>query len=99
MKIAKLSDVKNELSRYVEHVRKGGRVRILVSGVPAADLVPVDEASPDWTPDLASLERSGTIRRGKAGLARELLEAGPKVDARRLKQLLSEERDDRGGER
>lgn len=99
MKVAKLSEVKNELSRYVELVRKGGRVRILVSGVPAADIVPIDEASADWTPDLIALERSGSIRRGKAGVARELLKAGPRVDNRRLKQLFEEEREDRAGHR
>jgi prevent-host-death family protein len=92
VKVAKLSDVKNELSRYVELVRKGGRVRILVSGVPAADIVPIDEASADWTPDLVALERSGTIRRGKAGVARELLK---RVDEGRVKQIFDAEREDR----
>jgi prevent-host-death family protein len=99
VKVAKLSDVKNELSRYVELVRRGGRVRILVSGVPAADIVPIDEASSDWTPDLVALERSGTIRRGKAGVARELLKAGPRVEERRMKQIFEEEREDRPGPR
>jgi antitoxin (DNA-binding transcriptional repressor) of toxin-antitoxin stability system len=41
MESAKLSDVKDGLSRYVEKVRKGGTVRILVRGVAVADLVPV----------------------------------------------------------
>ena len=41
MKVANLADVKNDLSRFVAQVRRGGRVRILVRGVPAADLVPV----------------------------------------------------------
>ena len=42
MEQAKLSDVKDGLSRYVEKVRKGARVRILVRGVAVADLVPID---------------------------------------------------------
>ena len=41
MKQAKLSDVKDRLSRYVERARKGEPVRILVRGVPVADLVPI----------------------------------------------------------
>ena len=97
MKVAKLSDVKNQLSRYVELVRKGGRVRILVSGVPAADIVPIDDVSTDWTPDLVALERSGASRRGKAGMARELLKAGPRVDGELMKQMFEEERQDRVG--
>lgn len=41
MENANLSDVKDALSRYVEKVKKGARVRILVRGVAVADLVPV----------------------------------------------------------
>jgi antitoxin (DNA-binding transcriptional repressor) of toxin-antitoxin stability system len=41
MESAKLSDVKDGLSRYVEKVRKGGTVRILLRGVAVADLVPI----------------------------------------------------------
>jgi len=47
MEKAKLSDVKNGLSRYVEKVRKGARVRILVRGVAVADLVQVEHADED----------------------------------------------------
>ncbi len=47
MEQAKLSDVKDGLSAYVERVRKGHRVRILVRGVPAADLVPIDPTVDD----------------------------------------------------
>lgn len=41
MENANLSDVKDALSRYVEKVKKGAWVRILVRGVAVADLVPV----------------------------------------------------------
>jgi len=47
MEQANLSDVKDGLSAYVERVRKGHRVRILVRGVPVADLVPIDPAIDD----------------------------------------------------
>jgi prevent-host-death family protein len=82
MKVAKLSDVKNELSHYVELVRRGEHVRILVRGVPVADLVPIAEAGPDMgfsEDETARLEREGIIRRGMAGWPRDLDAPGPRV--------------------
>ena len=81
MKVANLSRAKNDLSRYVAYVRKGGRVRIMVSGVPAADMVPVtgpptDAASDE---DLTDLERHGGLRRGTGGIPPEILRPGPKL--------------------
>jgi prevent-host-death family protein len=74
MKTANLSDVKNDLSRFVDLVRRGERVRILVHGVPAADLVPVEAGG-----ELGELERQGIVRRGTGGWAKELDEPGPRV--------------------
>jgi prevent-host-death family protein len=84
VKVAKLSDVKDDLSRYVDAVRKGGRVRILVRGVPAADLVPVDHgADSGFSPaETAELEREGVIRRGKPGWPKALDRPGPRLPAR-----------------
>ena len=82
MKVANLSDVKNELSRYVELVRRGEQVRILVHGVPAADLVPVTEQRPDKgfsDDETAALERQGIIRRGQGAWPRALDRPGPRV--------------------
>jgi antitoxin (DNA-binding transcriptional repressor) of toxin-antitoxin stability system len=81
MKIANLARAKDDLSRYVDYVRRGGRVRILVSGVPAADLVPVAAAANDAAGDgdLADLERQGILRRGSGGAPREILRPGPKL--------------------
>ena len=82
MKVANLSDVKNELSRYVDLVRRGGQVRILVHGVPAADLVPVVEQAGDKgfsEHETAELERQGIVRRGEAGWPRLLDKPGPRV--------------------
>ena len=95
MKVANLSAVKNGLSGYVEHVRKGGRVRILVSGIPTADIVPIADAPSDWTPELVALERDGAVRRGTSGAAKELFKPGPNVDGRRMKHILDDEREDR----
>jgi prevent-host-death family protein len=80
MKVANLARAKNELSRYVEYVRRGGRVRILVRGVPVAELVPVAASKEDdEETELRELERQGIIRRGAGGVAPEILRPGPRL--------------------
>jgi prevent-host-death family protein len=80
MKVANLARAKDDLSRYVEYVRRGGRVRILVRGVPAADLVPVaGGGEPDEEADLRELERQGILRRGEGGVPPEILRPGPRL--------------------
>jgi prevent-host-death family protein len=84
MRVAKLSDVKNDLSWYVAQVRRGGSVRILVRGVPVADLVPIVSGAEQGADDaeLAELEKLGLARRGSALDARterELEQPGPRV--------------------
>ncbi len=95
MKVAKLSDVKNGLSHYVEHVRGGGRVRILHRGVPVADLVPVSERAEEglgvnWNTE--ELERRGLVRRGRGGLPPELAKPGPRCRGKSIVDTLLEER-------
>lgn len=97
MKTANLSDVKNDLSRYVDHVRRGGRVRILVRGLPAADIVPVEEGTEkggDGATDaeLRDLERRGVIRRGTPRFPRELDKPGPRVRGGAAVRAVIEER-------
>ncbi len=81
MKVANLSRAKDDLSRYVAYVRKGGRVRIMVNGVPAADMVPVTGLPTDTASDedLTDLERHGVLRRGTGGIPPEILRPGPKL--------------------
>jgi antitoxin (DNA-binding transcriptional repressor) of toxin-antitoxin stability system len=95
MKIANLARAKDDLSRYVDYVRRGGRVRILVSGVPAADLVPIASAANDapGDEDLADLERQGILRRGTGGAGRELLRPGPKLRGKPSSVTVAAERD------
>ena len=96
MKVAKLSDVKDELSRYVDYVRKGGRVRVLVRGQPAADLVPVSAAgaggSASWDADLAELERQGIVRRGSGRVPREIFKRGPRLRGASMSRTIAEDR-------
>lgn len=92
MEIANLTEVKNNLSRYIDQVRRGVRVRILVRGVPAADLVPVTAAEQGLDRQLADLERRGIVRRGHEQLSPEILEPGPEADGTTLSGLLVAER-------
>ena len=94
MKVANLARVKDDLSRYVDYVRRGGRVRILVHGVPAAELIPVSivEGSDDDEAELSELERRGVVRRGTGRFPRELLRPGPRWGGKPLSEIVLEER-------
>jgi antitoxin (DNA-binding transcriptional repressor) of toxin-antitoxin stability system len=97
VKQVNISDAKNNLSRYLELVKQGGRIRILDRDVPVADLVPiVPDSSDDDGRLIADLVRRGLVRPGEPGpLPPELLRAGPKgrrrrAGARVLEALLEE---------
>jgi len=77
MKKARIAELKNNLSRYLEHVRGGGSVLVPDRDRPVAQLVPLTR-TPSGTGEgrerLARLERRGLIRteisgRGAAGSA------------------------------
>jgi len=94
VKVVKISDAKNNLSRHLEYVRKGGRIRIMDRDRPVADLIPL-EPSASGSDDaifLADLERRGLVRRGRpVALPAELLRPGPVgPDAGVLAALLDE---------
>jgi len=71
MKSAKIAELKNNLSRYLDHVKAGGSVLVLDRDQPVARIVPL--ASPSGRGKggddarLARLERGGLIRRGTGG--------------------------------
>jgi prevent-host-death family protein len=79
MKEAKISEVKNQLSRYLALVRKGEVIRILDRNVPVAQIVPIDRptGAPTGPEILADLERKGLIRRGTGRIPRALLTKSP----------------------
>jgi antitoxin (DNA-binding transcriptional repressor) of toxin-antitoxin stability system len=93
-----LADVKNDLSRFVALVRRGARVRILVRGIPAADLVPVQsgrDSSANDEVELNELETLGLLRRGAPTSAednRELDRPGPRVRGSAVGALIAERR-------
>ena len=68
MKQAKIANLKNNLSRYLDHVRRGGSVTVLDRDQPVARLVPLPHKGAGGTSErLARLERQGLIRRGTGG--------------------------------
>jgi prevent-host-death family protein len=67
---AKIANLKNNLSRYLDHVRRGGSVTVLDRNRPVARLVPLPHEGARGASDrLARLERQGLIRRGTGGRA------------------------------
>lgn len=93
--MVKLSEAKANLSRYVEYVRRGGQVRILLRDTPVADLVTVGTHAEEDEADtllLSSLERRGLVRRGSGDVAPELLTPGPRAKGKPISQTLVEAR-------
>jgi len=96
MKQAKISDVKNNLSRYLRLVRAGEVIRILDRDVPVAQIVPISTATEGAGVEvLVSLERRGLIRRGSGKLDREILETDPPGQPCGVLEALLEDRNSR----
>jgi prevent-host-death family protein len=67
-KIAKVSELKARLSRYLDRVKAGEEVVITDRGTPVAKLVPIPAAEVDEEGRLKDLERRGLMRRGVGSL-------------------------------
>jgi antitoxin (DNA-binding transcriptional repressor) of toxin-antitoxin stability system len=74
VKQAKISELKNQLSRYLDLVRGGETVQVLDRDEPIAQIVPIPARTPAAAAEdearLAELERCGILRRGRGGVAR-----------------------------
>jgi antitoxin (DNA-binding transcriptional repressor) of toxin-antitoxin stability system len=73
MKKAKIAELRNGLSRYLDHVRAGGSVVVYDRDTPIAEIVPITKGKAVSKQDrdeerLARLERKGAIRRGTGDL-------------------------------
>ena len=71
MKTAKIAELRQHLSRYLEYVRAGGRVLVLDRDRPVARVIPLDPGPGrrgDGADRLQRLERRGLVRRGRGGL-------------------------------
>jgi prevent-host-death family protein len=94
MKKAKVAELKNSLSMYLAHVKRGGTVLVFERDRPVACLVPVaGRAAAAGRDRLAELERQGVIRRGSGGTADWLRRWRPvRVKGGVLAALLAERR-------
>lgn len=73
MKHARISQLRDHLSQYLDCVRAGGEVVVLDRQRPIARIVPIAAGSAAASADherLASLERRGVLRRGSGRLPR-----------------------------
>jgi antitoxin (DNA-binding transcriptional repressor) of toxin-antitoxin stability system len=74
MKKAKIGELRNGLSRYLDYVRAGGSVMVYDRDTPIAEIVPLTRTKSRNKKDLdeerlVRLERKGAIRRGTGDLA------------------------------
>lgn len=94
MKRANISELRNRLSQYLDHVRAGGRVLILDRNRPIAEIVPIRSSTGTSGNDadrLATLEREGIICRGSGKLPKSIrADELPGEGARVLDALLDE---------
>jgi antitoxin (DNA-binding transcriptional repressor) of toxin-antitoxin stability system len=99
MKKAGITELKKNLSRYLERVQRGESILVFDWNQPVSRMIPLKKASRSATPDaarLARLERKGLIRRGIGDSSlwvakRRLL----KVEGSVLQNLLDERRSSR----
>jgi antitoxin (DNA-binding transcriptional repressor) of toxin-antitoxin stability system len=90
MKKANVSDLKNQISRYLDYVKHGETVLVLDRRVPVAELKPVNGKSSSGK--LLALERKGIIRLGSGKISEKFFKE--KLGGKRAKILgaLLEER-------
>ena len=78
MKVATISQTKNQLSALLDRVRHGETILIVDRDRPVARLEPVVTAEEgDEDGRLSRLERAGLIRRGGGSMGREVLKKRP----------------------
>ncbi len=100
MKTAKVSELRNSLSRFLDYVRRGGSVRVFDRDTPIAEIVPVARtrqgAVSELEAHLERLERQGSIVRGTGKLPDDFFtRPRPKAKASVLDALLEERREGR----
>jgi antitoxin (DNA-binding transcriptional repressor) of toxin-antitoxin stability system len=98
VKTARISELKDNLSRYLAYVRRGGTVRVFDRERPVADLVPCGVRASDNDADglLAALERDGILRRATRDLPADFLTRRlPKAKVSVVRALLDERQEGR----
>jgi prevent-host-death family protein len=93
VKVVKIAQAKNNLSRYLAMVRSGERIRIVDRNQPVADLVPIEPGDHEDEELIEALVRSGLARPGATGpMPPQLLEASPVAAGSGVLDALLEER-------
>jgi prevent-host-death family protein len=95
VKKASVADMKNNLSKYLRYVGRGGRVTIYNRDTPVAELVPARASESDEPGDrlaahVERLAREGIVRRGSGGAVVGLLEPKEGPPSGVLEALLDE---------
>jgi antitoxin (DNA-binding transcriptional repressor) of toxin-antitoxin stability system len=98
MKEAQISELKNQLSRFLAFVRRGEVVRVIDRRRPVAHIVPIGHpvgGRPAGSEALAEMERKGLIRRGTGRIDAEILDTDPPGRPSGVLQALLQERESR----
>lgn len=95
MRQAKISNLKNHLSRYLDLVKKGESVQILDRDLPVARIVSIADAGGKASDArLAEMARKGIIRMGNPDLLKGLLKSRPPGKRSGLLRSILKEREE-----
>lgn len=95
MKTAKIAELRDGLSRFLDYVKAGGRVVVLDRDRPVAEIIPVTAAGGTESDraTIDALERKGIVRKGARSVSASSLSGPlPGKDAGVLDALLEERR-------
>jgi prevent-host-death family protein len=98
MKKAGITEVKNNLSAFIDRVKAGAAVLIVDRGRPVARLEPVGGASEDAEGRLARLVRDGIVRPARRAVSKAVfttMPPRPKRGASAVRALVDERREGR----
>jgi prevent-host-death family protein len=99
VKTVSVSELKANLSRYLDMVRRGSEVQVLERGVPIARLVGLEagraKGKKEESERLERLERAGVVRRGTGDMRWVLEEKPLKLPGPGLLDALLADREDR----
>lgn len=91
MRKASVSDLKNQISRYLDYVKHGETVLVLDRRVPVAELKPVTVTSSSGK--IVALERKGIIRAGTGKISTKFFKGKLSGKSARVLDALLEERE------
>jgi antitoxin (DNA-binding transcriptional repressor) of toxin-antitoxin stability system len=91
MKKASVSDLKNQISRYLDYVKHGETVLVLDRNIPVAELKPITRTSSGGK--LVALERKGIIRLGSGKIPEKFFKENLSGKRARILDALLEERE------